>query len=359
MAEGIMSMLSGWIERLRSMVPGGQLPESTMESTPRTPHPRILTVDIVGMCNLRCPSCPVGNMGPVNPSGLMSEELFHRIVEKAVTDFGIESVVLFNWTESLLHPRVARFVQHVKSLGLYCMLSSNLNVLNDADAIMEAHPDHFRISLSGFTQEVYGKTHRQGNIERVKQNMRMLSTARQRAGAHQTRVVVYYHKYRHNLHEVAPMREFSHQLGFEFSDAWAYYMPLEKLLRLLDGQLPPEERRFVEDEFALPIVESIAAARELGPDHRCNLLDDQLVIDVHGNLAICCTVFDLRDGPNRLGSFLEMSSEDISRSKRDHATCAKCTAHNIHLHYSYYDLPELQQKYDDLATRNLGRPEGD
>lgn len=350
-----MSMLPGWIHRWRNMAPGGRLPESQAKSIPHMAQPRILTVDIVGTCNLRCPSCPVGNIGAVNPSGLMSEELFHKIVEKAITDFGIESVVLFNWTESLLHPRVSRFVQHVKSLGLYCMLSSNLNVLNDADAIMESHPDHFRISLSGFTQEVYGKTHRQGNIERVKRNMTMLSTARQRAGARQTRVVVYYHKYRHNLHEIAPMREFTHQLGFEFSDAWAYYMPLEKLLRLLDGQLPPEERRFVEDDFALPIVESIEAARELGPDHRCHLLDDQLVVDVHGNLAICCTVYDLRDGPNRLGTFLEMSPEDISRSKREHATCLQCTAHNIHLHYAYYDLPVLQRKYDDLALRNLER----
>src|SRR5262245_16821 len=47
---------------------------------------RLLTVDIVGTCNLRCPSCPVENVG-TNPSGLMSLDLFARIVDKARREF--------------------------------------------------------------------------------------------------------------------------------------------------------------------------------------------------------------------------------------------------------------------------------
>jgi len=32
------------------------------------------------------------------------------------------------------------------------------------------NPDFFRVSLSGFTQKNYGKTHRRGNIDVVKEN---------------------------------------------------------------------------------------------------------------------------------------------------------------------------------------------
>src|SRR5262245_50447465 len=78
------------------------------------PTPKILTVDIVGACNLRCPSCPVGNTGPVNEKGLMSTDLFQRIINKAAAEFGICGVLLFNWTESLLHPQLPEFIRIVK-----------------------------------------------------------------------------------------------------------------------------------------------------------------------------------------------------------------------------------------------------
>lgn len=322
----------------------------------KTGMPHILTVDIVGTCNLRCPSCPVGNMGPVNESGLMSEELFRKIVTKAIDECGIRSVMLFNWTESLLHPRLPDFVRFVKARQLYCMLSSNLNVVHDIDALLRARPDHIRISLSGFTQDVYGRTHRRGDIERVKDNMRRLSAAWKRLKARSTRIVVYYHKYRHNLHEIEPMRRLATELGFEFEDAWAYYMPLEKLMRLLDGGLPETERRFVEETFALPIVESVEAAKAMGPGHRCDLLEDQLVVNVRGELALCCTVYDMADGPNKLGHYLDMTPADISGRKRGHPTCADCGRHNLHLHYGYYNQPTLRKVYDELAVRNIAAP---
>ena len=36
---------------------------------------------------------------------------------------------------------------------------------------MAANPDMLKVLLSGFTQEIYGQTHRKGDIELVKRNM--------------------------------------------------------------------------------------------------------------------------------------------------------------------------------------------
>lgn len=59
-------------------------------------------VDIVGSCNLRCPSCPVGNMGlGVNQVGIMDPVAFQRIVVKARLDHDAKIVALYNWTEPL------------------------------------------------------------------------------------------------------------------------------------------------------------------------------------------------------------------------------------------------------------------
>jgi len=55
-------------------------------------------------------------------------------------------------------------------------------------------------------------------------------------------------------------KEYATSLGFSWLENWAYYMPIEKVLAFAEGQLPERERAYVEDTFALPIGEALAAA---------------------------------------------------------------------------------------------------
>ncbi|MEJ0067494.1 MAG: hypothetical protein WDO24_00595 [Pseudomonadota bacterium] len=71
-----------------------------------------LYIDVFGFCNLRCPSCPVGNIGDVGAhftKGVMSPALLNAILEKANREILIERVGLFNWTEPLLHRTCRRW----------------------------------------------------------------------------------------------------------------------------------------------------------------------------------------------------------------------------------------------------------
>jgi pyruvate-formate lyase-activating enzyme len=321
---------------------------------PGSAKPMVMCIDVVGACNLRCPSCPVGNMGAVNRSGLMDVGLFERIVRKAATEFGVQAVHLYNWTEPLLHPRLPELIRLVKEHGLFCSLSSNLNVMRNIDEVLKAQPDDFRISLSGFTQEVYGQSHVQGDIGRVKANMAALSAAKKRLRATTPRIHVYFHKYRHNQHEVEPMRQMARELGFDWLEGWAYYMPLEKALDIAEGNFPETEREFIEGKFALPIVDAIEAARDFR-DERCSLLEDQLILDVHGNLSLCCAVYDA--GRNKLGRFLDMTRADVDKAKTKHPTCARCAKHGLHMYSSYHDNPALMATYEKLAVQNLAKDE--
>jgi len=313
--------------------------------------PKLLTIDIVGGCNLRCPSCPVGNMPGTNPAGLMDIDLFAKIIRKGRDQHGARIALLYNWTEPFLHPQLPQFIRLVKKEGMVCCISSNLNISRNLEEVVAAEPDSFRVSLSGFNQEAYGISHVRGDIERVKQNMRRLSDLLKRHGRRKTVVSVHFHKYLHNIHEVEPMRALAQELGFEWIENWAYYMPLEKAVQLADQQLAADENDFVEKRFALPIAQAIRAAEQLDGHKRCTLLEDQLVIDHRGNLNLCCTVFDLTT--NRLGSFLEMDEAAIARAKTDHPTCQRCGRQNLHLYFTYYEVPELKKKYQELAEENV------
>jgi MoaA/NifB/PqqE/SkfB family radical SAM enzyme len=311
-----------------------------------------MNIDIVGACNLRCPSCPVGNMGPINGTGLMDKGLFTRIIEKAKNELSVGAVNLFNWTEPLLHPELPEFIRTVKRHGLPCSISSNLNVMKNIEEVLRAGPDDFRISLSGFSQRVYSQTHVRGDIERVRDNMRILSETKRRIGNRVTRVHVYFHKYRHNLHEVDLMRKFAAELGFDWMDHWAYYMPLERTLELVEGTLPEAQQRFVDEFFALPIR---AAIRATGPfkSERCSLLEDQITVNHDGNVLLCCTVYDYKK--NTLGQLLDMSAADLERAKSRHPTCDRCTEHGLHVYFNYHSFPTVRENFDDLAKRNVAK----
>jgi len=116
-------------------------------------------IDVVGTCNLRCPSCPVGNSAEIeNKRGVMSPSTLDRVLEKATSECAVSSVGLFNWTEPLLHPRLDEMVRIVNKHELPCAVSTNLNI-NKPERyrrLLEANPDVLRISLRGLARKNTG-----------------------------------------------------------------------------------------------------------------------------------------------------------------------------------------------------------
>jgi len=278
--------------------------------------------------------------------------VFEQILQKAKREFGIVGVALFNWTEPFLHPDLPEFIRCVKRENLICTLSSNLNLIRRADDVLLAKPDTLRISLSGYTQAIYGQTHVHGEIETVKRNMRLLSEAKKRLRNRRTAIYVYYHKYLHNLDEVEPMKQFARSLGFDWLEDWAYYMPLERVIELAEGRLSPEKKRFVDDHLALPIDKAIDEAR-LFKKEACGLLHDQIVLDAAGDIHICCAAYEKRT--TRLGRFLEMTPDEVRNAKTRHPLCARCSAHGLHRYFEYTTHPILRKKYAALVEEKLSR----
>lgn len=299
-------------------------------------------IDVVGACNLRCPSCPQGNVKSYRlPHGFMEPELLARIVRKAKAECRVTAIGLFSWAEPLLHPKLPELIRVVRDAGIGCFLSSNLNILPDADAIMEAGPFSFRISASGFTQEVYGWSHRGGDIEKVKKNMVKLAEARSRNNA-STRIYVYYHRYTHNLKEEPMMREFAAGLGIDFEPVWALMFPVEKVLDYAneDGSVRSAEDLELIERLALPLGKAIETSRKYR-DLACSLRDSQISMDFQGNVQLCCGVFDA--SKFTVGNYLTMPLDEIQRIRQGHGMCDRCRQHGVHVYVTYgtHELEEL------------------
>ena len=312
-----------------------------------------LLIDVVGACNLKCPSCPVGNSPHIkNAKGVMSPEKLRAILAKAISECTVDSVALFNWTDPLIHPHLPELVLTVKNLGLRCELSSNLNLLKNEDELMLAGPDSFRVSMSGYTQENYGINHRGGDVSKVLENLERLVAARSRTGS-KTIITILYHRYLGNLDDEFKLRELAAKFEIIFETSWAYLMPLEKLLAFAynDPHFSPmtEEDHKVIKRLALPFDEAISIAMR----HRnqpCKLFENQIVMNVQGDVILCCGLYD--QAKYKLGNFLERPLSEITKDKRQlekcKDMCGACTKKGAHV-YAVYGSPE----FDRVATHNV------
>jgi hypothetical protein len=304
-----------------------------MAEDPRSPFD--FYVDVFGFCNLRCPSCPVGNLDDIGghfTKGLMSPMLLDAILAKANRECRVGSISLFNWSEPVLHPALPALIRLVRAYGNRAELSANLNRLTDPDALMAALPHVFRVSISGFRQEIYARAHRRGNIEAVKRNMERLAAARDRIGA-DVALQVLFHRYRYNGEDEAPARAFSEALGFEFMATWAMHQPVEKILALLGDPAatiaPAADDHEVVSTLSIDLHQALAWARASAPND-CRLLERQIVIDVVGDVFLCCGTTNSTH--NRIGAYLDLGITEIQARRHARTLCRACMGHGVH-HY--------------------------
>lgn len=300
-------------------------------------------IDIVGACNLSCPSCPMGNSENVNFKKAMQVDMFRKIVEKARSE-GVESIFLYNWTEPLIHPRIGEFVEIINAAGLQSGISSNLNLAKNMETAMLANPWFFRISLSGFYQQTYEQGHVGGDIEVVKANMIKLHELKQQHGLN-TRIEVYYHRYLDNMEEEGLMREFSQRLGFEFSTGYSVMMPLEKTLALIerDPSVTHTDRETLQ-RLALPPFDDLVNLVRHYPKQACGLKDDWLVLDCNGNTILCCSIFNQTE--YQVGKYLDMPLAQLTRLKSTQPNCVdmcnRCANNGLHIYSGHSNQGPLQ-----------------
>lgn len=306
-------------------------------------------IDIVGSCNLSCPSCPSGSYKKKNPSGFMNQETFEKIIKRISFEEPGTTVALYNWTEPLFHPKLPIFINLVHSYGLKCTLSTNLNILKNENELAKANPESITISLSGFYQDTYVIGHENGDIEVVKNNMLKLSNAIKKHNA-TIDVTVYFHKYKYNLKEVSLMKEFSEKLGFNFGSGWAYYMPLERVLDYKKNIISIEEKEFIEDNLALNLNEAITASNKL-KEKKCTLQDNIITINHKGDVQLCCAVYDA--SKFSLGQYVDMDTKEITEKINTHSFCNICQKNGLHIYCTWHNYPELHTKFDTIATENM------
>ncbi len=319
-------------------------------------------LEINAMCNLKCPSCTKGNMENYDHEkglGLMDWDLMGRILDKIAIENPDAIVFLYGNSEPFLHPKLAECIAEVHKRGLHPELSTNLNYINRVPEVLAAKPDFMIISLSGWTQDVYVKGHANGNIEKVKANMRILAETNNRIPEQdRVKISVNYHCYNDNEHEIPLMREYCQNLGLGFFTSFARAISMENAIQYLRSQdifsMPYEKQEGKPDYNAMlpPISQSYIDTMKrlkIPPEHArdmyasfpevkaCPIGQMFCFIRHDGLTEMCACVADRR---LTLGNYLEMSQDDLSEKRYNHPICQQCQRYKMS-HYFHINRKEL------------------
>lgn len=299
-------------------------------------------IDVVGTCNLRCPSCPVGNfektdfLEKLRPKGFMKLDLFTRILDKIVEESKQRSepfqVSLYNWGDALLHPEIDKIFEALAERQIIFHLSSNLNN-NASFQKLVATATSLRISMSGGANSSYQESHVGGDINLVISNMYRLRHSIDKLNG-KVNVGVFYHVYKDNCDDnMVWLAKLSKDLGFRFDVGYAFFMPLEKYLYYLDGSPKfTENDRKTMDRMVLTIDEGLSISRS-AVLNGCDLRSNQLVINHDGSVPVCCGVYD----PIYFVSnnFLEETHENLQQKRMNADICRRCMAIGAHKSVCY------------------------
>lgn len=283
-------------------------------------------VVISGVCNLRCISCPLGNIAVKVPAGIMMAATYERVLTKILRESPFVAILqLYNWGEPLLNPDLPEIIRMTNERNVLCAVSSNLSFRHDFEEVIRARPGCFRVSLSGW-EETYANTHTGGEWNLVVSNMHRLAEFRNRY-CPEMPVEVTYHLYRHNRGDAELVRALCEKLRFVFRPHLATLLPLDNVAACARGeQLSPEANEVIR-MLALPIDEALrhaATERYLS----CNF-DHALNINWDLTVKHCGLYYALDDNVVAQ-SYLETPLEEILARREGSRLCRACRGQGLH-----------------------------
>lgn len=178
-------------------------------------YPNKLTIDIGNVCNLKCPLCPTGRGDTHASRGFMEVDGFKKVIDELGSY--LTNLELYNWGEPLLHKDLITMITYAKERNIPVCISTNLNILDDgrAEALIATRIDKIFISCDGASQGTYSQYRVGGDFQSVLSNISRLLDAKRKVKNHYTRLILLFHVFRHNEHEIEKVKELGRDLGLE------------------------------------------------------------------------------------------------------------------------------------------------
>ncbi len=282
------------------------------------------TIEVAGVCNLRCISCDVGVKG-FKQGKLMSADDYREVLMKMKSEIPfMNSVCLYLWGEPLLNKEMAEIIKITHDAGLACEISTNLNYKKNIEETIEAGPDLLLVPCSGWGKN-YEITHTGGRFNVFLDNLHRLSKAIEFYNA-ETSVRIVYHMYKHNLNEEYNQVEaLAKELGFHFGPIIANIFPQKVYEYAVENKPLPEEMQKASKLTLIPLKEVLEKSLER-KDKSCPVMMGFPTVRWDKSVQLCCNRVD----PSIATNYMEHTLEDLNEKRDGHEVCTKCMDKGLH-----------------------------
>ncbi len=189
--------------------------------------PFILSLELWNECNAGCLFCrdAKGKIYNINPEyssinsiskGKMPVEMAKDIIGQVKKEVLI--AVLYTNGEPLLYKDLADLVRFASACKVMTMISTNglLFTEQNVRALIESGIDFIKIQLGGFTQDIYSVQIRYGDVEKLKENIRMVARIKKEFKK-PTVIMIDWITYNYNRHQIPLIEQFCKELNLMLS----------------------------------------------------------------------------------------------------------------------------------------------
>jgi radical SAM protein with 4Fe4S-binding SPASM domain len=179
--------------------------------------PSFIMLDPTKLCNLSCTDCVKKNEDFSVQSNLFSKDIFFKIIDEVHAHTMVMALYLSG--EPFLNKNIFEMIKYGHDKRMYTFLSSNFNLKLDdkfASNIINSGLDAMFISVSGFTNDVYKKMHVGGDIEILKNNIKILQDKKKSLNSEYPKVAIRYLLAKYNVDEMRQFSDFAQKNGVEF-----------------------------------------------------------------------------------------------------------------------------------------------
>lgn len=296
-------------------------------------------VDISGSCNLKCISCPRGNFDEHRPVGIMSADVYQKVIDKILREDPYTGIItLYNWGEPLLNKHLPEIVKITRENNLLSAISSNLSFNLDFEKVIAAKPTWFRVSNSGWGEN-YEKTHTGGNWDLFYSNLFKLKAYKEK---HHPEMIVefFFHIYNHNREDYTKIQALCDELGFTLRHRHAALAPLDNIAKVYDGLAVSPAAKETQDVQFLKVQDVQTIAQSFAEKSRPCYYEDHLWINWDLQVAHCMEWY--QPGLNLVEKdFLSVTTEELWDARVNSSHCAMCKSKGIHRTYNVYGDEKL------------------
>jgi radical SAM protein with 4Fe4S-binding SPASM domain len=272
-----------------------------------TRHPGLpvsASIEPTTACNLRCPECPTGSGNLLRAKGMMSIQSFNKVIDQLSSH--IIYLTLYFQGEPFLNPDFFKMIISARSRRIYVATSTNGHYLDaaTAEATVLSGLNRLIISIDGTDQETYSAYRRGGNLDKVKEGVRLVSEFRKKHGVWHPYLIIQFLVLSTNENQKEEVKK----MGFELGADEVQFKSAQFIDYKRGNPLMPLDKKFnryksIGGNF-IPVS---------GIPKRCFRMWSSTVITWDGIVVPCC--FD-KNAAHQTGSLVDNDFKEIWNSKQ-------------------------------------------